>query len=184
MTEPHTEYAELRATYERLIVRRDELILAGVDPAKLLTPLPPLPSPGRAILAVADPLKMVRETLCVAQAAVGLHTETGRRVEHIARLQRLIDECDRHRPLGLDGKHGNRHTPTCGCEDKRYGIIWRTELVRLIEHGLPCIHPILHQQAVGCCGPVGPGCATWIRCALCGLEYSTGPTFPRVVWSG
>lgn len=38
-------------------------------------------------------------------------------LEHIDRLQRLINACDDHRPLGPDGKHGNRHTPTCGCED-------------------------------------------------------------------
>ena len=25
---------------------------------------------------------------------------------------------DHHRPLGTDGKHGDLHTPTCGCEDK------------------------------------------------------------------
>jgi hypothetical protein len=30
-------------------------------------------------------------------------------------LQVLIDECDRMRPLGPDGKHGDRHTVECGC---------------------------------------------------------------------
>jgi len=63
-----------------------------------------------------DDPKMFRETLCIAQAAIGLMGEMGR--PHIERLQRLIDEFDRHRPLGPDGKHGNRHTETCGCEDK------------------------------------------------------------------
>lgn len=33
-------------------------------------------------------------------------------------LQQLVDEIDRHRPLGPDGKHGNRHTAYCGCEEK------------------------------------------------------------------
>jgi hypothetical protein len=65
---------------------------------------------------VPDGPKMLRETLCAAQAAL-LHSRSRRR-EHFERLQRLIDECDRHRPLGPDGKHGNRHTPTCGCEDR------------------------------------------------------------------
>jgi hypothetical protein len=69
------------------------------------------------ILRVSDSPKMLRETLCIAQTWMGLSQRTDRS-DHIARLQRLIDECDRHRPLGPDGKHGDRHTRTCGCEDK------------------------------------------------------------------
>ena len=70
----------------------------------------------RTNLEVSDSPKMIRETLCVAQSAVGRFSGPDRRREHIERLQRLIDECDRHRPLGPDGKHGELHTPTCGCE--------------------------------------------------------------------
>jgi hypothetical protein len=66
---------------------------------------------------VPDGPKMLRETLCIAQTWMGLSMRTDKLV-HIERLQRLIDECDRHRPLGPDGKHGDRHTETCGCEDK------------------------------------------------------------------
>lgn len=70
-------------------------------------------------LNVSDSFKMIRETLCVAQNAVANSPyDESRKWEHIARLGRLIRECDRHRPLGTDGKHGNLHTPTCGCEDK------------------------------------------------------------------
>lgn len=67
-------------------------------------------------LAVPDSPKLVRETLCVAQSCIAEsgHDRVG---EHVARLQRLIDECDRLRPLGPDGKHGDRHTDSCGCED-------------------------------------------------------------------
>jgi hypothetical protein len=68
------------------------------------------------VLIVDDTPKMLRETLCVAQTHVGLSGDPRAR-EHADRLQRLIDECDRHRPLRPDGKHGNFHTPTCGCED-------------------------------------------------------------------
>lgn len=32
-------------------------------------------------------------------------------------IERLIDLLDLHRPLGSSGKHGDLHTPTCGCED-------------------------------------------------------------------
>lgn len=72
------------------------------------------------ILDVPDSPKMLRETLCVAQSAVAANASwyVSRGREHIDRLQRLIDECDRHRPLGPDGKHGDLHTPTCGCEDR------------------------------------------------------------------
>lgn len=66
-------------------------------------------------LTVPDPIKMIRETLCVAQGAI-LARWTTRTVEHMDRLQRLIDDCDRQRPLGPDGKHDDRHTPTCGCD--------------------------------------------------------------------
>lgn len=57
-----------------------------------------------------DSLKMLRETLCVAQQAVG-----GRH-DHSDRIQRMINDIDRQRPLGPNGKHGDRHTLTCGCE--------------------------------------------------------------------
>lgn len=68
-------------------------------------------------LHVPDSLKMIRETLCVAQTHVNLHVaDTDRRQEHSDRLQRLIDDIDRQRPGGPDGKHGDRHTDTCGCD--------------------------------------------------------------------
>lgn len=65
-------------------------------------------------------VKMMRETLCVAQSAI-LHSPTNggaSRESHVNLIQVLINECDRHRPLGPNGKHGTRHTATCGCEDK------------------------------------------------------------------
>ena len=75
--------------------------------------------PSEATLHVQDSIKMLRETLCVAQGAVNRGVSSGdRRSEHSDRLQRLIDECNRQRPLASNGKHGNLHTPTCGCEDK------------------------------------------------------------------
>lgn len=63
-----------------------------------------------------DTLKMLRETLCAAQSAL-LRSDTGRQAAnlHSDRLERIIAEIDRQRPLGADGKHGDRHTPTCGC---------------------------------------------------------------------
>lgn len=65
-------------------------------------------------------VKMMREALCAASGAL-LHCDTTTGVpnmSHVKYLQILINECDRHRPIGNDGKHGSRHTATCGCEDK------------------------------------------------------------------
>ena len=66
---------------------------------------------------VSDSPKMLRETLCTAQARIGNSPyDEHRKREHIDRLQRLINECDRHRPLRADPTHADLHTPTCGCE--------------------------------------------------------------------
>ena len=62
-----------------------------------------------------DTLKMIRETLCAAQHAVLTERSPANVQRHADRLQRLIDGIDRQRPLGPDGKHDDRHTPTCGC---------------------------------------------------------------------
>lgn len=34
------------------------------------------------------------------------------------KINELLDVLELHRPTGCDGKHGDLHTPTCGCEDK------------------------------------------------------------------
>ena len=68
---------------------------------------------------VPDGPKMLRETLCLAATEIGnAPRNEDRKQQHLDRLQRLLDECDRHRPLGPDGKHGKLHTETCGCEDR------------------------------------------------------------------
>lgn len=69
------------------------------------------------ILDVDITPKALRETLCIAQSrivAAGIDKE--RQGRDVANLQLLIDVCDQHRPIGPDGKHGDRHTDTCGCE--------------------------------------------------------------------
>jgi hypothetical protein len=77
-------------------------------------------------LTTGDTPKALRETLCIAEGAVArsvpeipaAQANTAGRV-----LARLIRECDRHRPLGPDGTHGDRHTLTCGCEDVPTGLL-------------------------------------------------------------
>lgn len=63
-----------------------------------------------------DDLKSLRETLCVAQKAIQFEYHGGGEDPDVQRIGRLIAEIDRQRPLGSDGKHGDLHTPTCGCE--------------------------------------------------------------------
>lgn len=69
------------------------------------------------LVVEAKDLKMLRETFCLAQTALN-EMWSDKASIHINRLQMLIDELDNYRPLGADGKHGNLHTPKCGCEDK------------------------------------------------------------------
>jgi hypothetical protein len=73
-----------------------------------------------ATLEVPDEdLKMLRETLCEAQSGLAYRPGNNSRFRaHVERIDALIKQIDVHRPLGSDGKHDYRHTPTCGCEDK------------------------------------------------------------------
>ena len=59
-------------------------------------------------------LKMLREALCAAEGYL-LHSEQYASLGWY--MGPLIREIDKHRPLGSNGKHGNLHTSTCGCED-------------------------------------------------------------------
>jgi hypothetical protein len=59
-------------------------------------------------------LKMLREHLCTDQARYQTEWPSGIR----SAVDVLIEMIDRNRPLGTDGKHGDLHTLTCGCEDK------------------------------------------------------------------
>ena len=68
-------------------------------------------------------LKSLREALCVSMSAIGqtyVPNQTAYAMSYIGILQELTDKIDILRPLGPDGKHGNRHTEFCGCD-----LIWR-----------------------------------------------------------
>ncbi|QDH91669.1 hypothetical protein QDA01_gp20 [Microbacterium phage Cinna] len=80
-----------------------------------------------ALVIPSADLKSLRETLCRAQTALqvmlpptleGYEAEAGQHLIDLERLDKVIAEIDRNRPLGTDGKHGDLHTPTCGCEDR------------------------------------------------------------------
>ena len=59
--------------------------------------------------------KSLREAFSYSQAHLP-NTPQGSYFRSV--LQDLIDEMEKHRPTGPDGKHNNLHTDTCGCEDK------------------------------------------------------------------
>ena len=89
-----------------------------------LDPHHPLLADVHAYVIPVSP-KMLLETLCVVQS--GLHALDRERpgfnaggtvAVHLSRIQHLIDECNRKRPTGSDGKHDDRHTPECGCGSK------------------------------------------------------------------
>lgn len=70
-------------------------------------------------ITTPDTLKMVRETLCVAQ--LGLALNDPRYQQHSDHIQHLIADIDRQRPLGPDGKHGAHHA-------------WKSGLANAAEH--------------------------------------------------
>jgi hypothetical protein len=69
-------------------------------------------------------LKGLREDLCVAQSGIGQGRTYGRfnnqaEVDgRIKRIQAILDQIDVMRPLGSDGRHGDRHTEFCGCAEQ------------------------------------------------------------------
>jgi len=67
----------------------------------------------------ASKLKTLREALCRFATMRSLFIyDVSKIVSDTEYVNKLINEIDRHRPLGPDGKHNNLHTSTCGCEDK------------------------------------------------------------------
>lgn len=70
-----------------------------------------------APLVAGKELKGLRENLSAVQNVVlNSNLPHHKKWELSGPLTQLIQRIDFLRPLGPDGKHGNRHTPTCGCE--------------------------------------------------------------------
>lgn len=84
--------------------------------AEITPKRPGTPPAGRggAISPSTPPtsLKMLAEDLCRHQSRRGWPSDVD---QAISNLLMLILE---HRPVGPNGKHDNRHTATCGCEDE------------------------------------------------------------------
>lgn len=61
-------------------------------------------------------IKSVGEALSYAECALLNFYPEGRRRDMYAKIiADLLADVRRQRPVGPDGKHGNRHTETCGC---------------------------------------------------------------------
>lgn len=128
--------------------------------------------PCQPHLVLSDSLKSVREALCLAQTALGA-IAGWRYTSATETIQKLINEIDRQRPLGPDGKHDERHTETCGCE--RPGLHcahWHlgapccrcsepTRLAPVVEHAPEKAGPDgLGYGVCTACGEVWP-CTAW-----------------------
>lgn len=67
--------------------------------------------------------KTVHEHLCLAQAGLAQRVRDGLDVDMsmaaIETLNGMLRQVNGHRPVGHNGKHGQDHTDTCGCESHR-----------------------------------------------------------------
>ena len=80
--------------------------------------MPSLPS-AVSTITTEHSLKMLRETMCLAEHALHQAGKSGASrpsPSDFARIASIIADIDRQRPLAANGKHGNLHTATCGCE--------------------------------------------------------------------
>lgn len=66
--------------------------------------------------------KSLLETLCVVEHALQelerqrpSYNAGGTIETHLEHIRTLMDECNRKRPTGRGGKHGDLHTAECGC---------------------------------------------------------------------
>jgi len=60
--------------------------------------------------------KMAREHFAVIQTIVAQEDIFQQNVPAQNMISNVLEQLDAHRPLGIDGKHGDLHTDTCGCE--------------------------------------------------------------------
>jgi hypothetical protein len=107
-------------------------------------------------------------------------------------IQRLIGVLDLHRPLGGDGKHGELHTPTCGCEDapRPVAVECRRSWTDRDGEGHRCMYPAADAHDCGCmCGSLmrdevggggGPRCPAVLN--LSGDHFDCDLPAPHKGW--
>lgn len=76
-----------------------------------------------AKIEVRDSLKMLRETLCVAEVALLAWSRSDQSKSRAQTIQRMIEAIDKQRPLDSDGRH-RQHTKFCGCEGLFDWVKW------------------------------------------------------------
>lgn len=111
----HGNYCRDHAEAVRAMARR---LNTGQPPAMLAGPDGSVTAhvEGSAVRSTYS-IKTVGEALAVAQTAVANFYPPGEYRDRYARvLDDLSADVARQRPTGPDGKHGDRHTPTCGCD--------------------------------------------------------------------
>ena len=85
-------------------IRADELTLHG--------------EAGETAIHTTSSIKIVGEALAFAETALlHFYPDTGQRAIYAGVIAHLLADVQRQSPTGPDGKHGDRHTPTCGCAD-------------------------------------------------------------------
>ncbi|WP_311053100.1 hypothetical protein [Rhodococcus qingshengii] len=72
----------------------------------------------RSIIHSNRTIKTVGEALSYAETALlNAYPHSGQRAHYAEVIAELLRDVARQRPVGSNGKHGELHTPTCGCED-------------------------------------------------------------------
>lgn len=73
-------------------------------------------------------IKTIGEALSYAECALlNFYPGNSQRAMYARVIADLLADVKRQRPTGPDGKHGNRHTATCGCDDRRAVQVTGTE---------------------------------------------------------
>lgn len=72
------------------------------------------PQPAAALRVDSSDMKMLGEALAVAENLISAEPQYRSLARHLGGLLRQVNH---HRPTGTDGKHGDLHTATCGCDD-------------------------------------------------------------------
>lgn len=72
------------------------------------------PQPAAALWVDPSDMKMLGEALAVAENRLLSEPQYRSLARHLGGLLRQVNH---HRPTGTDGKHGDLHTATCGCDD-------------------------------------------------------------------
>ena len=105
---PEANKATMRAAVRAVVTSG---LLAGDVPGRS-------EAEGAAVYS-SHTIKTIGEALSYAECALlNFYRDNGQRAMYARVIADLLADIERQRPTGPDGKHGDRHTPTCGCADR------------------------------------------------------------------